>query len=78
MSLKPAGKIHRLVGLLLLAEVHGSVFRTSQAAHREEVTSPSCSPFNCDLSESLHSLNSQFLVSPQSQTAQKYMSESIL
>lgn len=77
MSLKSADKIHRL-GLLLLAEVHSSVFRTSQAAHREEVTSPSCRPFNCNLLESLYSLNSQFLVSPESQTAQKYMSESIL
>lgn len=78
MSLKSADKIRRLVGLLLLAEVHGSVFRNSEAAHREEVTSPSCRPLNCDLLESRHSLDSQFLVSQERQTAQKYMSESIL
>lgn len=46
-----------LVGVLVLAEVHGSAFKNSQAAYREEVTSPPCKPLNHNVLESLYSVN---------------------
>lgn len=54
------------------------MFRNSQAAYREEVTSPPCKPLNHSVLESLCCDNLQFLVSQERETAQKYLSESIM
>lgn len=54
------------------------MFRNSQAAYREEVTSPPCKPFHYNILESLYGANLYFLMSQQREARQKYLSESIM